>query len=1022
MPVPLPTWDDRPMYWPDDYEVLAKATTRAAVKQRTWMSVGVWWVNGIYIDGATLLACLLNLPAHAERLQKQHGVRLAPDLLYWARVARWVFHLLQKGHFVPEVSDVSDEWSGYAILHSIWTPAPSEAVAHDMIRLVRSMPHAALRGVPKKTPNGSLHPEFHRLAADITYTFTQFLLDETIRDWIADEAIATEVRNGLLVKRWVNSLFDDIGEIHGTTNSLKKFVHGFAQWRESARQELDPMTALWLHLEPLPADEAYIVDRWRLTFGLQETKESHTGVDPDRLRDELQWHLRRASTIWSPLKRLFSSEDGQTTQGPTNELMLTSEEARSLLSQYENLISAGVIVRLPAWMKQAPPQVKVQLTVEPSADALLSLDSILHFDWQLSIGDVTLSPEQFRRLARQQIPVIQIRDEWVELSRRQIAEILSTWDRQDTIAVDELFERSLFGGPGYGERIVRREVENRPDQATTKVTRPNVDVEINVQGKGARRFEHLVNMLQSDMELKPLPPPKELRAELRPYQAEGFAWLAFMQELGFGCCLADDMGLGKTVQSLALVLRAKESARSDESARASEAKDVDESAGTGESTHDTDRASQNAPSPRPSLVICPTSVIENWAREVARFAPTLKTYVHYGTGRAVGDAFVNAATEADIVITSYALAQRDVESLNRLEWDVLIADEAQHIKNPQSKTARAVKSIAAGHRLALTGTPIENRLSELWAIMDFCNHQYLGSLEMFRNRFARPIERYDDRKRLELLRHLVGPFILRRKKTDPHIAADLPDKIEAKVYCPLTAEQAALYEATVQDMMRRIESTQGFRRKGLVFAALSRLKQICDHPYLFTRQGPTTIERSGKLQRLAELLEEVTAVGEKALVFTQFARMGHLLQQSLGKLLGEEPLFLHGGTSRARRDEMVDRFQGEGGPRVFILSLRAGGVGLNLTRATHVIHFDRWWNPAVESQATDRAFRIGQERNVHVHTLIVPGTLEERIDAMIEEKRALAQDVIEGGEHALSELSTEELRDIFALRKQALAR
>jgi SNF2 family DNA or RNA helicase len=436
-----------------------------------------------------------------------------------------------------------------------------------------------------------------------------------------------------------------------------------------------------------------------------------------------------------------------------------------------------------------------------------------------------------------------------------------------------------------------------------------------------------------------------------------------------------------------------------------------------------DRESANGASQHsPTLLICPMSIVGNWHREVQRFAPSLKVMIHHGHERLSGEAFAQEAKQHDIVITTYALALRDKEHLSLIDWEYVVVDEAQNIKNESAKQTQAIKSINGTHKIALTGTPVENRLSELWSIMEFLNPGYLGSAKDFSGKFAVPIEKYHDADRAETLKKVIQPFVLRRLKTDKSIISDLPDKMEMKVYCNLTQEQASLYEAVVKEMMEKIEAADGIERKGLVLSTIMKLKQICNHPAHFVADGSSLPGRSGKLARLEEMLEEVLAAGDKALIFSQFAEMGGMLRQYLQETLGCEVLFLHGGTSKKQRDLMVQRFQSEQrGAPLFILSLKAGGVGLNLTAANHVFHFDRWWNPAVENQATDRAFRIGQTKNVQVHKFISVGTMEERIDQMIEQKKVLAESIVGAGENWLTELSTAQLKDLFALSREAVA-
>ncbi|MCB1212300.1 MAG: DEAD/DEAH box helicase, partial [Verrucomicrobiales bacterium] len=506
----------------------------------------------------------------------------------------------------------------------------------------------------------------------------------------------------------------------------------------------------------------------------------------------------------------------------------------------------------------------------------------------------------------------------------------------------------------------------------------------------------LLGASEDDVSMPDIQVPESFQGELRPYQHKGLSWLAFLDRLGLGPCLADDMGLGKTIQLLALLLY--------------------------------ERQLNNGESPGPTILVVPMSIVGNWQREAHRFAPDLTVLVHHGPERLTGDSFAQSASTSDLVITTYALVNRDLETLEKVGWRRAVLDEAQNIKNPSAKQTRAVRALAPERRVALTGTPLENRLSELWSIMEFCNPGFLGTLTEFKRAFALPIERHNDRQRATRLRNLVRPFILRRLKTDPNVIEELPEKVESREYCRLTSEQAELYESTVRKMLTEVEQAEGIRRRGAVLAALTRLKQICDHPWLVRpdkddgASPPTSATTSGKCIRLLEMLDEVVASGDQALVFTQFRQMGRVLASTISHALDRDVLFLHGGTTQTQRQQMVDRFQLEDGSApIFILSLKAGGVGLNLTAASHVFHFDRWWNPAVENQATDRAYRIGQTKRVQVHKFIVAGTLEERIDQMIESKIALAEDVIGSGEDWLTELSTNQLKELFSLRPDAIA-
>ena len=413
-------------------------------------------------------------------------------------------------------------------------------------------------------------------------------------------------------------------------------------------------------------------------------------------------------------------------------------------------------------------------------------------------------------------------------------------------------------------------------------------------------------------------------------------------------------------------------------------------------------------------------MVANWRREVERFAPSLRVLIHHGGSRLDGTPFTQAVAAHDLVITSYGTARRDIELLQQHTWGDLILDEAQNIKNASSKQSQAVRKLKARSRVALTGTPVENHLTELWSVLDFLNPGYLGSHERFRQQYLVPIERYNDDSRAHELRRVVQPFLLRRVKSDPTIISDLPEKNEMVVYCSLTSEQASLYEATVQEALAALDRAGGIQRRGLVLSLLTKLKQICNHPAHFLKEEQPLTGRSGKLDRLTEMLEEALSVGDHALIFTQFVEMGQLIQEHLRQRLQTEVLFLHGGTPAPQRDQMVQEFQSDDGPAIFVLSLRAGGSGINLTRANHVFHFDRWWNPAVENQATDRAFRIGQLRNVQVHKFVVVGSLEERIHDIIESKQALAESIVGSGENWITELNTDELRDLLMLRRELL--
>jgi SNF2 family DNA or RNA helicase len=599
------------------------------------------------------------------------------------------------------------------------------------------------------------------------------------------------------------------------------------------------------------------------------------------------------------------------------------------------------------------------------AEGMFTREALCAFSWQLAVGEDPLTEEELAALATAKAPLVRLRGEWVAVDPEQIRRGLELLRRQ----AEEPAQLSA------GEVIALAAAH--PD---------DLDTPLPVVSVGADGWLGALLSGTAERSLRPVDPPDTLRADLRPYQQRGLSWLAFLADLGLGACLADDMGLGKTVQLLAL-----------------------------ETVH-----RSRCPDAGPTLLLCPMSLVGNWQREAAKFAPSLRCYAHHGPGRLRGEELDAHLADVDIMITTYQTAVRDIDDLAGRDWARVVLDEAQAIKNDRSQAARAARRLQGGQRVALTGTPMENRLAELWSVLDFLNPGVLGSAELFRTRYAKPIEHYGQTEPAERLRTVTRPYVLRRLKTDKSIIDDLPDKIEIKQYCHLTTEQASLYQAVVEEMMPKIEQSEGIERRGNVLAAMTKLKQVCNHPAQFLHDGSLVGRRSGKVIRLEEILEEVLAEGDKALLFSQYTGFADLLLPHLSARFGQDLLYLHGQTPQQRRDEMVQAFQSDEGPPIFLLSLKAGGTGLNLTAASHVIHLDRWWNPAVENQATDRAFRIGQRRNVQVRKFICTGTLEERIDQMMEQKKALADLVVGDGEGWLTELSTQDLRSVFALSQEAV--
>ncbi len=712
--------------------------------------------------------------------------------------------------------------------------------------------------------------------------------------------------------------------------------------------------ALW-RVELLAQDR----DEPSLVVAVREMWEGNSPFPPSALPELLAAMAR--------MGRLAPELAGALDQAIPDSVQIDAGAVVSLLGERARLLEdAGIGVLLPGWWTR-PARLGLRAKVkrnqgrsDGAGTGLVGMESIVAFEWQAALGGERLTKSDLATLTRAALAkqsLVRLRGQWIEIDISRIEDLLARAGGEGTAVAGEL----LKAGLGLASLDLP----------------PGVEV-VDVDATSVSWMQSLLEgALHSTVE--PVATPETFAGQLRPYQERGLGWLVFLGRLGLGACLADDMGLGKTAQMIAALIA--------------------------------------DPAEGPTLVICPVSVLGNWERELARFAPHLRVLVHHGATRhAADDPLAERARGYDVVLSTYSLVARDEESLKGVEWGRLVFDEAQQVKNPAAAQSRAARSLNAARRVALTGTPVENRLSELWSIMHLLNPGLLGSARSFKERFASPIEREGDVEATALLRRVTGPFILRRLKTDRSIIDDLPDKIETVDRCPLTREQATLYQAVVDDMLAQAEAADGIQRRGIVLAGLTKLKQVCNHPAHFLSDKSPLARRSGKLARAEELLEEILGEGDKVLCFTQFAEWGGMLQPYLQQRFGVEAMWLHGGVRRAARDEMVQRFGLADGPPLLLVSLKAGGTGLNLTAASHVIHLDRWWNPAVEDQATDRAYRIGQRRNVQVHKLVCSGTVEERIDEMITAKRDLAERAVGTGEEWLTGLSGAELSDLVSLR------
>lgn len=653
---------------------------------------------------------------------------------------------------------------------------------------------------------------------------------------------------------------------------------------------------------------------------------------------------------------------------------LPDSDVREFLRiDFARLQALGFEIVLPAWLKEIKDsRIKVRASANTASNykSAAGLQEILTFDWKLSLNGQEISVDQFQQMVNDNREFIRAGTEWVKVDAAWMQEIKKLMDRAEN---ENWTVRDLLFQELPEELTIPEEEENEED-------RDDPFFQFEMQ-KSLRDY---VQTLVDKKGMPALEVSSNLQASLRPYQQEGFEWLVFMREQKFGACLADDMGLGKTVQLISYLLHVYD--------------------------YEIDAA--------PTLIICPTSVLGNWQKELERFAPSLKVYLHYSSNRlkdAAFDAFISKE-KPQVVLTTYGTITQDVDMLENYEWTNITLDEAQNIKNMHTKQSRAIRRLHGRHNIALTGTPVENRLSELWAIFDFIYRGYLGSFSRFQEEYIAPIERDESESHKERLRKKIQPFLLRRTKQDPSLMLNLPEKLEQREYCPLTEEQAVLYEGFIQETVQKLETLSGFERKGLILKMLSKLKQLCNHPALYLKEpfeaASEMLSRSEKLERIVTLASEIANNQEQCLIFTQYIGMGHLLQHCLSELYDIDVPFLTGSMPKQQRDYFVESFQ-KGEFPIFILSLKAGGTGLNLTAANHVLHADRWWNPAVENQATDRAYRIGQTQFVHVHKFITTGTIEEKIDKLLSEKQALSEELIQSSQW-ITELKDEEIKDLLS--------
>ncbi|QBI54420.1 DEAD/DEAH box helicase [Streptomonospora litoralis] len=920
-----------------------------------------WRVPCLHVAADSAPALLSAL--HSGSATGAEQISAGPSIAHLAAVDAFAARLVEAARLLPRL--VGDP------PQARWRPVLAGAAAEHFADLAAALP-------PSAAPPEAAQPArtaVHRCLGD--------LLDARARARLTGGAALG--RHPL-----TDALSGTDAAVSGTSGAVHQTAARLRLWHDDTRRDAAGARLVFRLVEPEPDptgnEPSGRGEQWRVEFWVQSGDDPSlqvalsalwlgqgaqrlpTGVEAAVLAD-----LARAARYYPALRAVLA-------EPAPSALTLSTGGAHAFIRDIAlRLSGAGFAVVLPEWSGRRSLGLHLKAR-EHSGGGGIGTDDLVDFSLEAVCDGEAVDLAELAELARLKEPLVRLRGRWIEVDPGHLRTALAYLRRR-------------------GSGTVRRE------DALRMAVDPAGTTPLPVTGVDADGALGELLSGATEAHMAPLEAPEGFTGKLRPYQSRGAAWLRFLGELGLGAVLADDMGLGKTVQLLALLADERDPAA--------------------------------ARSPGPTLLVCPVSLVGNWQRETAGFAPQLAVHVHHGPARLHGNELARAAGAADLVVTTYGMVLRDADELAAMPWHRLVCDEAQALKNSGTRQAQAVRRLSARTRIALTGTPVENNLGELWSVMEFANPGLLGSQRSFREGIAARVERaaaaaaaedgtprtgaaaVDDSTRE--LRRITGPFILRRLKTDRAIISDLPDKQESRAWCTLTPEQASLYQAAVDDMTRRLAETADEHRKGVVLAAMARLKQICNHPAQFLADGSALAGRSGKLERLQGLLEHALAAGDKALCFTQYTGLGELLAPYLAERLGREVLWLHGGTPRARREELMHRFQTAAEPAVFLLSLKAAGTGLNLTAANHVLHIDRWWNPAVEDQATDRAFRIGQRRDVQVRKLICVGTLEERIDAMIERKRRLAESAVGSGEDWLGDLSTGHLRELVRLAPEAVA-
>jgi SNF2 family DNA or RNA helicase len=962
-----------------------------------------WQVDCYCVSAVQTLALLNDL--HFMALYNLAEVQFGSDLLFWYHYSQSLKQIIQRDQYIPamryrELPQTSSNQSSRkkatakittAKTTSKRTPKASanltaafeiypawefvgERYEANLQSYMEYMPLACAAGFEEPTKTLELY-EPERLLRH----FSECFLAELVAQTSFSRSFCKTIEGSLLER----CIFDNLSK-PWTALADQALYQQWQGWRDRiTRSQIAIPFHIYFHLQAPDEPEG----SWQIRFEIAPKSDPSLRLS---LADIWRSHSKPAKKLKQQLGESFEQHllinlgyaariyprflSGLETDEPVGILIDLPTAFDFLKESAWVLEEAGYKVIVPAWWtpkgrQRAKVKLKAKGTSSGSSQgkSYFSYDTLVQYEYEFAIGDQPVSQQEWQQLVAAKSSLVHFRGQWMELDPQKMQQMLAFWQEQGKNPELKLLDFMKLAAE---------------DEA--------VEVEYNRKST----LSAMLTQLNDKSHLKPMADPEQLQGTLRDYQKRGLSWLHYLDSLGLNGCLADDMGLGKTIQVIARLVQEREQA-----------------------------AQNGVETVPPTLLIAPTSVLGNWQRELAKFAPQLRVTIHHGAERVVeAEDFEAIAQKRDVVITSFTLARKDADLLGEISWHRIVLDEAQNIKNPKTAQTKAILKLEAHHRLALTGTPVENRLMDLWSIFNFLNPGYLGKQAQFRKNFELPIQRDNQLQSSATLKKLVEPFILRRVKTDKAIIKDLPDKVEQKLYCNLTQEQASLYEAVVKNVETSIDSAEGIQRKGMILATLTHLKQICNHPRQFLQdESEFSTARSHKLSRLIEMLSEVVEENESALVFTQYREIGEALTRYLKQISHYNTYYIHGGTQRQKREKMIAEFQNpETEPSIFVLSLKAAGVGITLTKANHVFHFDRWWNPAVEDQATDRAFRIGQSKNVFVHKFVAIGTLEERIDNMIEDKKKLAGAIVGSDESWLTELDNESFKQLISLNYNAV--